>query len=87
MTKRKTKTISRSKAVDLILKSQGKFFTVTFNKNDTTERTINAKRHNSPLTKTGYIGVYSVQDQGFRNVNPRTIKVLNCDNINYKVKQ
>ena len=73
----KQTTISKSKAVELMKSSQGRFFTVSFIKKDDTERTINgrirvtknSKGGKNPATDLGYISVYSNAEKQYRNVN------------------
>ncbi len=78
------KTISRTKAVELINNSQGRRFTVTFTKKDGTTRTINGSRKNQ--TNLGNITIYSVKDKGYRSVNPNTITMLKINKTVNKVK-
>lgn len=78
------KTISRTKATELINNTKGKFFTVTFRKQNGTERTLNGKYNTT--TKLGYLNIYSMKDKGFRNVNPRTLLSLKVDNKTYFIK-
>lgn len=80
------KTISRSKAVEMIESSKGKFFTVTFIKKNGSSRTINGNFKKGNVTKLGYLNIYSMPDKGYRNINPQTITGLSINNINYKVK-
>lgn len=80
-------TISKSKAVELIQNSKGRFFTVDFVKKDNSQRTINCNyKIPSKPSKLGYIMVYSMKDKGYKNINPQTIKNLTINNINYKVR-
>jgi len=88
------KTISRSRAVELMKTSQGRFFTVSFMKKDNTERTINgrtkvtknSKGGKNPATNLGYVSVYSTKEKGYRNVNSQTITNLKINGETYKVK-
>lgn len=90
----KMNTITRSKAVELIKNSQGRFFTVSFTKKDNTERTINgrtkvtkgSKGGKNPAINLGYISVYSTKEKGYRNVNSQTITSLKINGETYRVK-
>lgn len=90
----KQTTITKSRAVELIKNSQGKFFTVSFMKKDNTERTINgrikvtknSKGGKNPATELGYISMYSNKDDGYRNVNSQTLTSLKINGNIYKVK-
>lgn len=82
-TKSNTKRISKTKAVALINNSKGRFFTVTFVKNNGTTRTINGSRKNQ--TPLGNITMYSAKDKGYRTVNPNTIRSLVINETTYVV--
>ncbi len=77
--------VSRQKAVEVINSTNGKFFTVTFITKSGTTRTINGNVRNKP-NRLGYINVYSVKDEGYRNVNSQTIKSLSFNKVNYIVR-
>ena len=81
-----TKSISKTKAVTIMNESKGRFVTVTYIKKDKTERTINCIVRKYSMTKAGYIRVYSVQDKGYRSVDPRTINKLVANKEVFKVK-
>ena len=81
--KSNTKRISRTEAVKLINNSKGRFFTVTFVKNNGNTRTINGSRKNQ--TPLGNITMYSAKDKGYRTVNPNTIKSLSINDTMYVV--
>ena len=81
----KTKTINKTKAVEIINSTKGQFFTVTFTTKDNRERSINCNKKADSTTKLGYIRVYSTKDKGYRMVNPETISKLQYNNITYKV--
>ena len=79
--------ISKTKAVELIKNSKGRFFTVTFKKNeDNSLRTINgtfsAKSQNNDL---GYLTI-NERKVGFRNVDTRNIKNITIGGVSYKVR-
>jgi hypothetical protein len=80
-----TKTISRTKATELINGTKGKFFTVTFTKANGQMRSINGNTKGK-TTNLGYLNIYSLKDKGYRNVNPRTITSVSLSGIIYKVK-
>lgn len=79
------KTISRTKATELITTSKGKFFTVTFTKLNGTTRAINGNT-TGRMTNLGYLYIWSTKDKAYRTVNPRTITGLSYNGITYKVK-
>lgn len=91
---RQSKTITRSKALELIYSSNGKFFSTTWIKKDGTERTINGRLKVTKGTKggknnatgMGYITMYSMKDKGFKNVDTRTQTELKINGQIYKVK-
>lgn len=79
-----------SKALaSLIEKSNGKMLTVTFVKQDGTERVINGRLgvrkyiKGSSLKKISddYITMYDVQNKGYRSVNRNTILAVRCEGI------
>lgn len=78
--------VSRSKAVELIKGSKGKFFTATFTKKDGSSRTINCNYKSGSTTNMGYIRVYSMKDKGYRTINPQTLKALVINNNTYTVR-
>lgn len=80
------KTVSRTKAVEMIDNNAGKFFTVTFSTKTKPERTINGLVKKDNKTRTGYIRMYSTQDKGYRSVDPRTISALKINGTVLKVK-
>lgn len=90
----KQTTISKSKAVELIRNSSGRFFTVSFLKKDNSERTINgrvkvtkgSKGGKNPATDLGYLSVYSNVDKQYRNVNSQTLTNLKINGEVYRVK-
>ena len=85
-TEKMIKTISKTRAVELINTSKGKFFTVTFTKAGGTTRTINGNTKGK-MTNQGYLNIYSMKDKGYRNVNVRTISALKLNGESYKIKQ
>lgn len=76
--------INRTRAVELINSTKGRFFTVTF-VTPKGERTINCNCKKDSVSSLGYINVYSMKDKGYRNVNTRTIKQISFNNNIYKV--
>lgn len=80
------KTISRTKAVEIINSTKGKFFTVTFMTKGNKMRTINCNKKTNSTTPLGYIQVWSTKDKGYRTVNPNTLTELKYNNIIYKVR-
>lgn len=79
--------ISKTKAVELIKSTKGKFFTVTFMKKDGTIRTINGNYKNTNTSDTlGYLKVYSMKDKGYRQVNTQSIKTISFMSKTYNVR-
>lgn len=78
--------ITRTKAVEKIDNSKGRFFTPTFTTKAGNERTINCNFKKGSVTKLGHLRVYSMQDKGYRSVDPRTISKLVIDKQVFKVK-
>lgn len=82
--------MNSSKALaSLIEKSNGKMLTVTFIKQDGSERILNGRIgvrkyiKGSTLNKNSsdYITMYDVQNKGYRSVNRDTIVAVRCDGI------
>ncbi len=76
----KKKKISRTNVVKAIQSNGGKFMTITFVKQDKSERVINCIMKNDSTTKLGYLNVYSIPDKGYRNIDTRTIRQVNINN-------
>ena len=76
--------ISRTKAVNMIVNSKGKFFTVKFIKQNGETRVINGNLKG--LNSLGYLRVNSIKDKQVRNVNTQTITGLTINGINYRVR-
>lgn len=83
--KEKMTKISRTKAVKLINNTKGKFFTVTYRKNNGDLRMINGNFKKDNFTPLGYMAIWSAKDKGYRKVNPKTITQLSINNLIYKV--
>lgn len=79
--------VSRTKMVQVINETKGRFFTVTHIDKDGQARTMNAIKKNTPATELGYITVYSVQDKGYRNINPQTLTDLSFGRVHYKANR
>jgi hypothetical protein len=77
--------INKTQAVGIIKNSKNQPFKVTFIKKDKTERTI-IGTFNSATNKLGYLNVYDLIKEDFRNVNSQTIKTIVFNKIKYKVK-
>lgn len=78
--------VSRSRAVDMIKGSKGRFFTATFKKRDGSSRTMNCNYKTGSVTNMGGIRVYSMQDKGYRTINPQTLSELVINNTTYRVR-
>lgn len=70
-----------NKLEQIIAKTAGKFFTVTFTKKDGSERVLNGRINVSKHLKGGdrkvsedYLVVYDIKNGGYRSVNKNTIK-------------
>lgn len=79
--------VSRTKMVQVINETKGRFFTVTHVDKDGNLRTMNAIKSNRPASELGYITVWSVQDKGYRNVNPQTLTDLSFGRVHYKANR
>jgi hypothetical protein len=79
-------TINKTKAVEIISSTAGKFFTVTFLKKNGEKRTINGNCKKNCLDKLGYILVNDLQKKEKRKINTREIKQLVFNGITYNVK-
>lgn len=78
--------ISRSRAQSLIETSAGRILTVTFIKKDGSSRTVNGMCKKDSVTKLGYIRMFSIQDKGYRSIDPRTMTTLKLNKQVYNVK-
>lgn len=84
--------ISKSKALDLIKNSNGKFFTVTFIKKDGTRRVMNGQ-HTTDMgvSSLGYINVKDItavrrkETATIKSVNLQTIESIRLNSVTYKV--
>jgi hypothetical protein len=79
--------ISRTKMVQMLNDSKGRFFTSTHIDKDNNPRTMNCIKRNTPPTDLGYITVYSMVDKGLRNINPQTITNLSINGTHYVAKK
>lgn len=81
-------TISKSKALELMQNSKGKFFSVTFVKQDKTSRKMQAKYDsNVSLNPLGFIVLKDVCDNNqLKNVNLQQLTELKINKKTYKVK-
>lgn len=87
-----TQKISRTKALDLIQNSNGKFFTVTFIKKDGTRRVLNGQyTPDMGVSPLGYILVRDIsavrrkEDKKVKNVNLQTIESITLNNVLSKI--
>lgn len=78
----KQNRISRTEAVRLIKSCGGKFFSVTFKKEDETDRTFNCIYKGQ--TALGYLLV-NVRNEGIKNLNTRTISYLKINKTSFKI--
>lgn len=79
---------SRTKMVQTLNNTKGKFFTSTHIDKEGNPRTMNAIRYkNQGNQELGYIMVYSVRDKGLRNINPQTITDLSFGGVHYVAKK
>lgn len=66
--------ISRTKAVELIRNSRGRFFSITYVKNNGKQDRLNGNVSSKALmTALGYI-LFNSSKEGKKSINPRTIK-------------
>ncbi len=78
--------ISRTKAVEIINSTNGKFFTVAFVKKDGTTRIMNCNKKKNSKSALGYIVVNDISSGKTKNVDPRTILGLSFNKQVYKIK-
>ena len=83
----KATVISRTKMVQLINDSKGRFFTATHIDKENNPRTMNCIKSNRQASELGYIMVYSVRDKGYRNINPQTLTDLTINGAYYKARK
>ena len=84
--------ISKTKAVELMSKAGGKFFTVVYTKKDGTERTMNCRyKGDAKVTPLGYLKVIDVAKHrknpadSYRQINLQTLKSLSISGVTYKI--
>jgi hypothetical protein len=81
-----TKRLSRTKIVDMMRESKGRFYTVTFKKVDGTTRTMNGQTKKSNfMDNLGYIN-FRESNGNQRRVNPKTITEISISGNLFKVK-
>lgn len=87
-----TSRISRTKALEIIQNSNGKFFTVTFIKKDGSRRIMNGQHTSNMSTSAlGYINVKDIsavrrkEVSTVKSVNLQTIESITLNNVVYKV--
>ena len=77
--------LSRTKIVDLMRDSGGKFMTILWTKTNGEIRLMNCKvAKGTNLTKMGYLPVTETKTKSLKNVDPRTIKSLKLSGVVYK---
>lgn len=79
--------VSRTQMVNVINNTKGRFFTATHIDTNGQPRTMNAIKSNRPATELGYITVWSVQDKGYRNINPQTLTDVSFGRVHYKANR
>jgi hypothetical protein len=90
-------TITRTKAKELISKSNGKIFAAVFIKKDQTHRLINARLGKHYKSKTGkaapynakefdLLPVYDMRIKAFRMLNFNTLLTLSINKNTYSIK-
>ena len=80
-----TARIGKKKAFELISNSKGRFFSVTFIKQDKSERVMNASFKKQEVNPLGYINLRDIKLKEFRQVNLQTIKKLTIGKQNYRI--
>ncbi len=88
--------INKDQAIQILLDTKGKIFTVIFNKKDGTERVMNARLGVKKYLKggalpfdpveKGLLPVYDLQKNDYRLVNKNTIKTIKIGSNIYNVK-
>jgi hypothetical protein len=78
---------SRTEMVNVINSTKGRFFTTTHIDKEGQARTMNVIKSNKPASELGYILVYSLQDKGYRNLNPQTLTDVTFRGTHYTAKQ
>lgn len=78
--------ISRTKALDLIKETNGKFFGVTFTKKDNTERKMRCRTYqDSKPSVLGYVLVVDTEEAKPKSLNLQTISELRMNKKVYKI--
>lgn len=73
--------ISKTKAVEKIENSKGRFGSFTWVKKDNSERTLVGRYHST--NKLGYLRMVEISTGKIRNLNPRTLKSMRLDGQMY----
>lgn len=89
-TPRKSKVVhvvSKTKLVELIKNSKGKFFTITFIKKDGEERTVNAHvKQSNLMNNLGYIQIKTGKNE-IKLVDPKRILKLEIEGMSFVSKK
>lgn len=86
------KSISKTKAIELMENNRGHFFTAVFTKKNGDDRKINCQYlKDQEASKLGYIKVRELnklkdKEQSIRQINVQTLKSLKINGVVYKVK-
>lgn len=80
------KKVSRTKALDLIKETNGKFFGVTFTKKDNTERKMRCRTYqDTKPSALGYVLVVDTEESKPKSLNLQTISELRMNKKVYKI--
>jgi hypothetical protein len=81
------KSISKKKAIEMILNSKGRYFSVEFIKKDLTARKLTGHvKKEKCITSHGYIRLKTWLTEETRMVDTRTINNLTINSQKFKVK-
>ena len=81
------KSISKKKAIEMILNSKGRYFSVEFIKKDLTARKLTGHvKKEKCMTSNGYIRLKTWLTEETRMVDTRTINNLTINSQKFKVK-
>lgn len=78
--------ISKTKAIELINNSGGKFITVIFTKRNGEKRTMNCRKiAGNAITSLGYLKVVETKTKTIKNVNTRRLLGLKMNKQQYNI--
>lgn len=81
------KKVTRSKMLEVIASTGGRFFTSTHTGKDNQPHTINGIRYKRQDNEFGYIKVYCAAVKEMRLINPQTLTDVSFGGVHYQAKK